>query len=139
MRRSRFVGVSATSRAGLWLPPLALMAVIYVLSDQPNLSSGLGLIDLVGRKLVYAAEYGLLCWLWIRAFRPSVGHAAALGLALLVTLGYAIGDEYHQTFVDGRSGSPLDVVIDALGAALAAAWAHRRAGIASSAARRVRR
>ena len=123
--------MSATSKAGRWLPPLALMAVIYVLSDQPNLSSGLGLIDLVGRKLVHAAEYALLCWLWIRALRPSVGDGAAIGLALLVSLGYAIGDEYHQTFVVGRSGSPLDVVIDALGAALAGAWAHRRAAVAS--------
>ena len=103
------------------------MAVIYALSDQPNLSSGLGLIDLVGRKLVHAAEYALLCWLWIRALSPSVSWRAALALAMLVTIGYAVSDEYHQTFVAGRTGSPLDVLIDSIGAALGAAWAHRRA------------
>ena len=86
------------------------MALIYVLSDQPNLSSGLGLIDLVGRKLVHAAEYALLCWLWIRALRPGVGERTALALALTVTLAYAISDEYHQTFVDGRSGSLLSLI-----------------------------
>ena len=102
------------------------MAVIYVLSDQPNLSSGLGLIDLIGRKLVHAGEFALLCWLWIRALRPHVGQRAALALALAVTLAYAISDEYHQTFVDGRSGSLRDILIDALGAAAAGAWAHRR-------------
>ena len=127
--------MSATSTAGRWLPPLALMAVIYMLSDQPNLSSGLGLIDLVGRKLVHAGEYALLCWLWIRALRPSVGGRAALALALAVTLAYAVGDEYHQTFVDGRSGSPLDVVIDGLGAAVGGAWAQRRGRERAGAAR----
>jgi len=111
------------------------MAVIYMLSDQPNLSSGLGLIDLVGRKLVHAGEYALLCWLWIRALRPSVGGRAALALALAVTLAYAVGDEYHQTFVDGRSGSPLDVVIDGLGAAVGGAWARRRGRMRAGAAR----
>ena len=106
-----------------------------MLSDQPNLSSGLGLIDLVGRKLVHAGEYALLCWLWIRALRPSVGGRAALALALAVTLAYAVGDEYHQTFVDGRSGSPLDVVIDGLGAAVGGAWARRRGRMRAGAAR----
>ena len=121
------MGVSPRTRAGLWLPPLALMAVIYVLSDQPHLASGLGLIDLIGRKLVHAGEYALLCALWIRALRPSVGHGSALALALVVTLAYAIGDEFHQTFVDGRSGSPLDVLVDAAGAALGGVLVHRRA------------
>jgi VanZ family protein len=29
---------------------------------------------------------------------------------------YAVTDEVHQTFVEGRAGAPLDVGIDALGA-----------------------
>ena len=32
-----------------WLPPLALMGLIFFLSAQPNLNSGLGWIDHVGR------------------------------------------------------------------------------------------
>jgi VanZ family protein len=31
---------------------------------------------------------------------------------------YAVSDEVHQTFVAGRHGSPRDVLIDAVGAAL---------------------
>ena len=50
-----------------WLPPLLLMAVIYFFSDQANLSSGLGLLDTIGRKVVHALEYALLCGLWWRA------------------------------------------------------------------------
>jgi VanZ family protein len=103
------------SLAGRLLPPLALMAVIFVVSAQPDLNSGLGVVDLVGRKLLHAIEYGALWWLWHRAFgfrRPWL--AAAIALA------YAGADEYHQTFVHGRHGTPVDVGVDAAG--IAVAW-----------------
>jgi hypothetical protein len=47
-------------RLDLWAPPLILMGVIYFLSDQPSLDSGLGLIDLIGRKIVHFGSYALL-------------------------------------------------------------------------------
>jgi VanZ family protein len=97
-------------------PPLALMAVIFVLSAQPDLNSGLGVIDTIGRKLVHMASYGLLWWLWQRALRTPSAMPA-----VLITLAYAASDEYHQTFVQGRHGSPVDVLIDAAGIALAIA------------------
>jgi VanZ family protein len=102
------------SLAGRLLPPLALMAVIFVVSAQPDLNSGLGVIDFVGRKLLHATEYGALWWLWLRAFgfrRP--------GLAAVVALAYACTDEFHQTFVHGRHGTPVDVGVDAVGVAVA--------------------
>ena len=37
----------------------------------------------------------------------------------MIAIGYAITDELHQTTVDGRVGSPVDVLIDAAGVALA--------------------
>lgn len=92
------------------------MAVIFALSAQPDLNSGLGTIDLVGRKVVHAAEFGLLFVLWLRAFGwRSAGWAAA------IAVGYAVTDELHQTTVDGRRGSPVDVLIDATGVVIA--WA----------------
>jgi VanZ family protein len=108
-----------------WLPPLALMAAIYFFSSQPDLSSGLGVIDLIGRKLIHAAEYAFLCFLWWRALRRRLSTGAALIAALAVTVGYAALDEYHQSFVEGRNGSPVDVAIDAVGAAAAAALVWR--------------
>jgi hypothetical protein len=36
-----------------WLPPLLLMGVIFFFSAQPSLDSGLGVIDLVARKIVH--------------------------------------------------------------------------------------
>ncbi len=110
----------------LWLPPLALMAFIFYLSAQPDLSSGLGIFDLVGRKLVHAAEYALLCGLWWRALRPAAPSPVALAASLAVSIAYALSDEIHQSFVPGRTGTPIDVAIDAAGAGLAALIVRRR-------------
>jgi VanZ family protein len=103
------------------------MALLFFLSAQPNLSSGLGVIDLVGRKVVHVALYAALCALWWRALRPGLGDERALLAALVVTVLYAISDEYHQGFVEGRNGSPLDVGFDTVGAGLAALTLRRRA------------
>jgi len=119
--------VTLLARLDPWLPPLVLMGVIYLFSAQPDLSTGLGTIDLIGRKLVHAAEYALLCFLWMRALSTRIRDPRrALALALAVSIAYAALDEYHQTFVDGRDGSPIDVVIDTLGACAAAIAIARR-------------
>jgi VanZ family protein len=103
-----------------WAPPLLLMAVIFFFSAQPNLNSGLGWIDHVGRKFVHASEYALLCWLWWRALRTVMDRSLALLPAWGIATLYAISDEYHQRFVAGRHSSWVDVVIDSSGAALLA-------------------
>lgn len=103
-----------------WAPPIVVMAVIFALSAQPDLNSGLGTIDLVGRKFVHAGEYALLCFLWWRALRTRVANTPAVAAAFAVAVAYAATDEWHQTFVNGRHGSPIDVGIDAIGAATAA-------------------
>ena len=121
------MGVSARLLLGTWLPPVLLMAVIFALSAQPDLSSGLGLIDLIGRKLIHAGEYGLLCFLWWRALRTlPMERRTALAGAAAVALLYAASDEWHQTFVAGRHGTPVDVLIDAVGIALTGALIGRR-------------
>jgi VanZ family protein len=107
-------------RLDLWLPPLVLMGVIFLLSAQPSLDSGLGPIDLIGRKLIHFGEYALLCFLWWRALVTVMSPGRAALLALLIASGYAVTDEYHQTFVGGRHGNPLDWAIDSAGAAAAA-------------------
>jgi VanZ family protein len=107
-------------RLDLWLPPLLLMGAIFVLSDQPSLDSGLGAIDLIGRKLIHFAEYALLCFLWWRALVTVTSPGRAALFAFLLASGYAATDEYHQTFVEGRHGTALDWAIDSAGAAAAA-------------------
>jgi len=103
-----------------WAPPLVLMAVIFVLSGQPSLDSGLGLIDTVGRKLVHAGEYALLAALWWRAFRERLGDRRAALAGFVIASLYALSDELHQLLVDGRHGTPVDWLIDTAGAGVAA-------------------
>lgn len=97
------------------------MGVIYYLSAQPNLGTDLGWIDLVGRKFVHMFEYGLLWLLWLRA----LGWDRRAGwIAAAIAVGYAGTDEFHQTFVSGRSGAPRDIAIDTAGVAVAALLTH---------------
>ena len=104
----------------LWLPVLAWAAVIFALSSIPSLGTGLGVWDLVLRKLAHVGEYAVLGLLLVRALRAPVPAFAAGVL-------YAATDELHQRFVPGRLGSPLDVLVDAVGVALGIwLWRARR-------------
>jgi VanZ family protein len=104
-----------------WLPVLVWAGVIFAFSAVPDLGTGLGGWDLVLRKLAHATEYAVLGALLVRATaRPGL----AFGLGVL----YAISDEVHQVFVQGRHGSPIDVAIDAVGVAVGIAlWQSARA------------
>ena len=83
--------------------------VIFAVSSIPSLNSGLGTWDYVLRKCAHMTEYGILAVLLVRAI-GSYAWAFALAVA------YGGTDEFHQTFVRGRHGSPVDVGIDAVGA-----------------------
>ena len=115
-------------RLDLWLPPVALMGVIFFFSHQPSLDSGLGAIDLIGRKVLHFAEYALLCFLWWRALATVTSPERAALWAFLLASGYAITDEWHQTFVEGRNGTLRDWAIDSAGAAAAAIRLRKERG-----------
>lgn len=85
------------------------------------------------RKGGHVGEYFILGLLLFRAFRsgskaryPLRWAAFALGIVIL----YASTDEFHQSFVPGRTPSPIDVGIDSVGGILAqlvcAGWQRRR-------------
>src|SRR3954452_24988639 len=103
--------MAAVGRFG---PPLALMAVIFALSAQPDLNSGLGGWDIVLRKLAHMTEFGMLWFLWWRAL--GYGRPTA---SIVIVLAYAATDELRRPFVDGRDGTPIDFAIDALGVGIA--------------------
>jgi VanZ family protein len=106
-------------RTAPWLPPLAMMAVIFVLSSMPADQEDHGTLYVISRKLAHLGEYALLAALWWRALLTKLEHRRALPLAFVTAVLYAVTDELHQTFVSGRAGTPVDVGIDAVGALLA--------------------
>ena len=95
----------------LWLPVVLWAGLIFGLSAIPSLSSGLGGWDTVLRKGAHMTEYAILAVLLRRAVGADL---PAFALALV----YAGTDELHQSFVRGRHGTPVDVVIDGVGAAI---------------------
>lgn len=97
-----------------WLPLLAWMGLIFYTSHQPaGEIPQFGTLDLLVKKGAHFGAYFILAWLahfaWGRWDR-----------ALLLTAVYALSDEYHQTFIPGRDGNIIDVIIDCLGGL--AAW-----------------
>jgi VanZ family protein len=99
-----------------------VMALIFLLSAQPS-DGDHGAFALLLRKLAHVTEYAVLTLCWWRALRGlGAGRDArsALLAAIALTIGYAAADEVHQTFVDGRHGTPVDVLIDAIGIGIAA-------------------
>ena len=86
------------------------------------------------RKTGHFLGYGALGLVWLRAWRmtlstprtktcprgprlPDARFLSQAGLALLGTALVASWDEWHQTFLPNRTGSPYDVLLDCCGAA----------------------
>jgi VanZ family protein len=126
-----------TARAlSLLAPPLVLMAGIFFLSAQTSTADH-SAFEVFLRKVGHVTEYlvlALLCMRAARGLRPDASLRAAVAAGAAVALAYAATDEFHQTFVTGRHGTPADVLIDSIGIALAALvylWRGARSGAAA--------
>lgn len=106
-----------------WGTVAAWMAVIFVMSGRtPGQLPDFGAFDLLFKKAGHFLAYGVLALLVLRA----VGTVQRPWLVtMLIVVLYAVSDELHQTFVPGRMGTAVDVIIDAAGA-LTALWLVRR-------------
>jgi VanZ family protein len=106
----------------LWAPVVIWAGLIFFLSAIPSLNFGLGVWGIAFRKIAHVVEYAVLCLLLFRALRRTWAqwswHRVGVSSGVL-SIAYAISDEFHQSFVPGRSASVLDVLIDAVGMALA--------------------
>ncbi len=72
------------------------------------------------RKSGHFIGYGALGLTWLRAWRMSLPRLHFRTHALLAILGTALVaacDEWHQTFLPNRTGTPWDVMLDCCGAA----------------------
>lgn len=104
-------------------PALTIMGLIFFLSAQPDLGTGIEGWDTLLRKLGHMAVFGALFAAVLYALPGRPVAAAA------ITVLYAVSDEWHQTFTEGRHGSVVDVLIDAAGVAItwgAIRWYARR-------------
>lgn len=103
-----------------WLPVLAYLALIFILSAQPNLQPPVHFAD--SDKVMHLGEYAVLGALLARALRVSNPAWSALTIAFAaVALSslWGASDEYHQSFVPGRDSSAYDWCADTMGALLA--------------------
>jgi len=77
------------------------------------------LIHHVLRKSGHFLGYGAMGLAWLRAWWMTLPHSHFLPDAVLALLGTALvasADEWHQTFLPNRNGSPWDVLLDCCGA-----------------------
>jgi VanZ family protein len=90
-----------------------MMIIIFIFSSLPSTSvPNFGKYEFSVKKGGHALGYLLLG----QAFLYGIGQRKkapwlALGLCIL----YAISDEFHQSFVPGRTSRVMDVGIDTLG------------------------
>lgn len=106
--------------AGRWLPALTMMILIFLLSSLP--ASALpyfGRWDVLVKKSSHALGYAMLALAYQGALPRSLSPGSRWVTALFMAALFALSDEFHQSFVDGRTSSLRDVAIDSLGAAAA--------------------
>lgn len=73
--------------------------------------------DLLIRKMAHLSEYFILGILatHILQKRSALNASSQIFLAILLGIIYAIGDEWHQSFLPSRTASAMDVLFDTLG------------------------
>ena len=93
---------------------------------------GVSVSDFLTHAAVYAG-FGAILFVWLSSRRGTRKAVALLQAVALASL-YGLTDEWHQSFVPGRTPDPADWVADTVGAVvgssvfvvLAALWACRR-------------
>jgi VanZ family protein len=119
--------VLSRSKVVSWLLVLGWMVVIFCFSAQAN--SGhetgkyLGQYNIMVRKCSHVFEFAVLFLLirraWVVTFKTGrLGRIATLASAVIAIL-YAATDEWHQSYVPGRSATFDDVLVDCCGVFLA--------------------
>jgi len=99
-----------------WLAVAACMGFIFFVSSRPqrDIPPLFPFQDVVYHTLVYL----ILALYFSRALKNTNPNIPALNLIIFTIIFgvvYGITDEFHQSFVPGRSVSGFDVFIDAIG------------------------
>ncbi|MCX6746004.1 MAG: VanZ family protein [Candidatus Parcubacteria bacterium] len=99
------------------------LAAIFILSNN-SLKEFVIITDwweFILRKLVHLFEFAVLTYLIFRILGQTEKRHIFwnLGWSFVFTVLYAISDEYHQSFIAGRTGTYRDVIIDSVGSLIA--------------------
>ncbi len=95
---------------------------IFLFSSQPGVESTKLASNLFIRKLGHFSEYAILGFFAFAYFssifqigKEKIQFKTTLFTSFLFCFSYAVSDEFHQTFVIGRDGNFIDVLIDSGG------------------------
>jgi VanZ family protein len=94
-----------------------MMILIFGFSSTPAQAIPFfGVLDILVKKGGHLLGYAMLGLAYYFALPPRLSRGYRLTMAWLMALLFALSDEYHQSFVSGRSSSLVDVLIDSVGA-----------------------
>ena len=103
-----------------WAPALVMMALIFLASSTPaSRLPDFGALDLLLKKGGHAIGYALLGLSYFHALPSRLSAPYRAVTALLMAVLFSLSDEFHQSFVEGRTSTLRDVLIDTGGASLA--------------------
>ena len=98
-----------------WLPVFLWAVVIFTFSSVSQIQvSEFFIRDFIAKKIAHVSEYAILFAL---IFRATEGNYF---LSFVLTMLYAATDEFHQSFVPGRTAKFFDLGFDLTGANIAA-------------------
>jgi VanZ family protein len=130
------IRAAAESVPGRILPPVAWIVVSFLLSHQPTLPYPPDISAQVVSVMGHVGVFGVLAALiWWALGLAEMSLARRAGVAILLTVIYGFLDEWHQSFVPGRTPDIRDIVADTIGATLAmlaVTWLARRVGVRRS-------
>jgi VanZ family protein len=115
-----------------WMPMLACMLAIFLVSNTNanslgQVKEGAGILPpfisniLTSHYFVHPVEFGVLAASTYHLFRyyKPLSTRLVVSATLAWTISYAVLDEIHQSFVEGRSSAISDVGLDASGILIA--------------------
>ncbi|MDO9231090.1 MAG: VanZ family protein [bacterium] len=98
-----------------YLPAIIWAGIIFYLSSRPGLRYfSENSKEIFLRKGAHFAEFSVLAILLWRIFfvAHNIKKEKAYGIVLVLAIAYGFSDEWHQTFVFGRTGKIIDAVFD---------------------------
>lgn len=123
MKKLVYIPYGNSRYSVIW--PLLYMAGIFCLSSIPDYGTANSSLNPLAwiapnvQNFLHLPVYAGLATLWFWALRHWLAEFGyRIVLTLIVTVGFGLFDEWHQTFVPGRYGSLTDAGFNVIGAVM---------------------